>query len=58
MYFLVDLTKRRRARFLSPFKKVYLVFNGNEILMPPNIPTRTERKQKNEVDVVQMLTLW
>lgn len=26
--------------------------------MLPNIPTRTERKQKNEVDVVQMLTLW
>lgn len=46
MYFLVDLTKRRRARFLSPFKKVCLVFNGNEILIPPNIPTRTMRENR------------
>lgn len=46
MYFLVDLTKRRRARFLSPFKKVCLVFNGKEILIPPNIPTRTMRENR------------
>lgn len=46
VYFLVDLTRKRRARFLSPFKKVCLVFNGNEILMPLDIPTRTMRENR------------
>lgn len=46
MHFPVDLIKERRGRFLSSPKKVYSVFNGNEILMLPNSPTRTMRENR------------